>query len=65
VNVSSLVLDPQIGPERPPDDLGLGRALLLGPLIEGSRLVLMDVTHLADEVRPRKPLALSRALSQA
>lgn len=58
----NLVLDSQICPERPSDDLGLGGALLLGPLVERPSLVLVDVAHLTDEVRPGKPLALFRSL---
>ena len=44
-----LILDPEIGPERPPDDLGLGAAVLLRTSFERFRFVLMQIAHLPDE----------------
>lgn len=44
-----LVLDPEVGPERPPDHLGLGAPVLLRPSFERLRLVLVEVAHLPNE----------------
>ena len=44
-----LVFDPEVGPERPPDDLGLGAAFLLRPRFKQAGLVLVEVAHLPDE----------------
>ena len=45
----TLVLDSEVGAERPPDNLGLGAALFLRPRFEQAGLVLVEVAHLPDE----------------
>lgn len=45
----ALVLDPEIGPEGPADNLRLGASFLIRPLFERGRLVLVEVAHLPDE----------------
>ena len=44
-----LVLDFEVGPERPADDLGLGAAFFLRPRFKQAGLVLVEVAHLPDE----------------
>jgi hypothetical protein len=45
----SSVLDPEIGPERPADDLRLGASFPIRPPFERLRLVLVEVAHLPNE----------------
>ena len=60
-----LIFNPQVRPQGPPDDLGLGSALLRRPLGKGSRLILMQVAHLTNEVRSGKALGCARRLIPA
>lgn len=53
----ALVLDPEIGPERPADDLRLGASFPIRPLFERGRLVLVEVAHLPDEAAAGEGLA--------
>ena len=52
-----LILNPQIRPQCPPDDLELEVRSFSPARRAASGFVFMDVAHLADEVRPGKPLA--------
>jgi hypothetical protein len=56
------ILNPQIRPQCPPDDLRLRSALLLRPLSKRQGLVLMQVAHLAEKVRTGKALGVRRLL---
>lgn len=60
----TLVLDPQVGPERPPHDLRLGTALLGGALFEGILFVLVKVGGLPGKAA-RGGVLLSRAWRSA